>query len=96
MMGSIGDMAYLASRSDALMASRAIFHLTDHIPLPPIEAALRGTRAAGELASSGLRSRRTRLASASRFPLFIRDQAAFPLRPLPPAPRQGRGGRARP
>jgi hypothetical protein len=24
-------MAYLASRSDVLMASRAIFHLTDHI-----------------------------------------------------------------
>src|SRR5262249_5123391 len=31
MMGSIGDMAYLASRSDVLMASQAIFHLTDHI-----------------------------------------------------------------
>ena len=27
MMGSIGDMAYLASRSDVLMASQAIFHL---------------------------------------------------------------------
>jgi|SRR6516162_4678490 len=30
-MGSIGDMAYLASGSDVLMASRAIFHLSDHI-----------------------------------------------------------------
>src|SRR5215813_12580951 len=28
MMGSIGDMAYLASRSDVLMASQAIFHLS--------------------------------------------------------------------
>src|SRR6516165_6035931 len=28
MMGSIGDMAYLASRSDVLIASQAIFHLS--------------------------------------------------------------------
>jgi len=27
MLGSIGDMAYLASRSDVLMASQAIFPL---------------------------------------------------------------------